>query len=381
MMRYTLLLAAILFSGPLMAQQVPVLRHAALDDLRVTLYADSDRAMIQETCRTLLPAGESEVRFAWTDADIDAGAVTLRASEPVLVGGVRQPAGTAKTFAWPVRVDQAGEYRFVASYFVRSIKWNATYRLAFDAETGSASLVGQLHLNNTGKLPLRGVDLSLCVAPSGVLGRMEVAESGGVLPTFAQLEDFTLDPGWQRRVTFFRARDLAARVVYRIEPESQGQRVRRFLVVDLRNLALPAALPKGHLEVSERVGADLLPVAAGDLSQVLDRDTEILLGDEPNVVFERKVLKRGKNMVEFDRLGRVSGYDTTEEIGESVRNRRGSAIRVELIEAIGGKWDFASADAPTVKEANLLKWEFELPAGDARNIQFVITRHTGTRAD
>lgn len=381
MKRCTLCLIALVLIGTAFAQQVPLLRQAPIEDLSVTLYADSDRAMVQETCQVLLPAGESEVRFQWTDADVDAGAISLRSAQPVVVGGVRQPAGTSKTFAWPVRVDQAGEYRFVASYFVRSIKWSATYRLSFDAEAGTAALVGQLHLTNAGKLPLRGVDVSLCVAPSGVLGRMESAEAGGVLPTLARLEDFTLEPGWQRRVSFIRARDLPARVVYRAEPESQGQKVRRFLIVDMKDLGLPTALPKGHLEVSERVGLDLVPVAAGDLVQAQDKDTEILLGDEPNVIFERKILKRGKNMLEFDRLGRVSGYDTTEEVSDLLRNRRASAIKVELIEGIGGKWDFTSPDAPTLKEANLLKWEFELPAGKAREIRFTITRHTGTRAD
>lgn len=359
----------------------PLLRPSATEAVRVTMHVGADRALVRETCSVYLPEGTSDVQFRWTEAPIDDASVSLHGPDDVAIGGLRRPAGESKVLSWPVQAPTAGMRRFIASYFVTGLKWSASYRVVFDAQAQTASLVGSLHLTNDSKLPLRNARLELAPAPTGVLDRLEDAEATEPAATYAALDDFTLEPGMQRRVTFLRARDVPIRILYRADPEAFRQEVRKFLMLDLRDLPVPGTLPRGGLQVQEVVGGRRLPVTAGELVHAADRDTEVALGVERDIVYDRRILSRRKTDVEFDRLGRVSGYDTSEEVRDAIRNRLPVPVRIELIEKIPGKWDFASRTTPTRKEANEVRWEFDLEPNEAREIVFKIIRHIGSRAD
>lgn len=359
----------------------PLLRPSAAESVRVTMHIGSDRALVRETCSVYLPAGTSDVQFRWTEAPIDDASVSLHGPQDVRIGGLRRPAGESKVLSWPVEAPTAGVRRFTALYFMTGLKWVASYRVVFDAEAQTASLVGSLHLTNDSKLPLRGARLELSPAPTGVLDRIENAEATEPAATYAALDDFTLEPGMQRRVTFFQARDLPIRILYRADPEAYKQEVRKFLLLDLRDVPLPGTLPRGGLHVEEVTGGRRVPVTTAELVHAADRETEVALGGERDIIYERRILNRRKTDVEFDRLGRVSGFDTSEEVCDAFRNRLPVPVRIELIEKIPGKWDFASRTTPTTKEANEVRWGFELQPHEAREIVFKIIRHTGSRAD
>lgn len=359
----------------------PLLRPSAAEAVRVTMHIGSDRALVRETCSVYLPEGTSDVQFRWTEAPIDDASVSLHGPRDVSIGGLRRPAGESKVLSWPVEAPTAGMRRFTASYFITGLKWSASYRVVFDAQAQTASLVGSLHLTNDSKLPLSNARLELSPPPTGVLDRIEGAEAAEPAATYAALDDFTLEPGMQRRVTFLRARDVPIRILHRADPEAFKQEVRKFLLLDLRDLPVPATLPRGGLQVEALADGRRLPVAAGELVHAADRETEVALGVERDIVYERRILNRRKTDVEFDRLGRVSGFDTSEEVCDALRNRLSVPVRVELIERVPGKWDFASRTAPTRREANEVRWEFELQPHEMREIVFKIIRHTGSRAD
>lgn len=360
---------------------VPLIRSSAAKDVRITMYVGSDRALVRETCSVLLPKGTSEVQFRWTDANIDGSTVTLHGPADVSIGGLRQPVGASKTLSWPVEAETAGLREFATCYYVTGLKWSVSYYVTFDGAAGTASLLGKLHLTNDSKLPLRDAHLELAVAPTGAIEKLEAAEAGEAPGAYAVLEDCALEPGWQRRVRFVRVRDVPVRIVYRADPGAWKQEVRKHLLLDLTDVPVPGPLPKGHLEVYEMVSGQRVPVIGTDLNHASDKETEVYVGVERDIVFERKILSRRKTDVEFDRIGRVSGFDTSEEVCDSFRNRLATPVRIELVEKVPGKWDFAGRTPPTKKEANEVRWEFELEPDGSKEIVFKVIRHTGSRAD
>ena len=377
-----LLLVLIACSTALVARaaDVPVIRCTAAKDTQVTMYVGSDRSLVQETTSVYLPAGRTEMRFRWLDPDIDETSVSLTGPAGVTIGGVRQVPDEAKTFIWPVEVAEAGPREFVASYFLRGLKWSATYTLTLDATATKASLRGMLHLTNDSHMALHGVRLRLCTPPVGVVEK-GVVEGAAPLGVYAKLDNFTLEPSWQKRVPFVTLDDAPARIIYRADNEVAKSDVQRFLYADLRTPQMPGQLPVGHLEIREVVNGRRVPVLGTDLNQSTGGETAVLLGTTRDIVFERTLLGTRKTNVEFDRIGRVSGFDTVEEVGEMLRNRMGIPVHVSLVERVPGIWDLATLTPPAAKYANEMWWEFDLKPGDKAEASYTVTRKTGTRAN
>lgn len=359
---------------------VPMVQSGEFKDVRIRMYIGSDRALVRESCQVYLPMGTSEVRFKWIDADIDGAEVRLEAPAGVRVGGMRQPVGETNCVAWPVEVDSEGVRTLTACYFVRGLNWSATYEVVFDAAAGNASLVGRLHLSNDSRLPLRDAHLELCAPPTALLDASQEIGGRGKPGVYATIEHCDLEPGWQKRVVFIEARDIPARVVYRLDWEATRAEARRFLLLDLRPMGGPQALPQGHLELYERQGAERTWVLSGDLVPAADKETELALGVERQIIFQRTTTSWRKTEVQFDRVGRVSGFDTTEEISAVVRSRLTAPAQVEMVERVPGKWELDTRVPPTKREANLVQWDYVLEPGERREITFRIIRHIGSRA-
>jgi len=156
------------------------------------------------------------------------------------------------------------------------------------------------------------------------------------------------------------------------------------LQVDLRGLALPGPLPKGHVEVLELCDGALIPVTAGDLDARADRPTELDLGVDRGVVFERKTMARRKQSIEYDRAGRVAGYDSVEDVAVSLRNRTGADVRIELIEKTPGKTTIAcnlTAADEDPNDPNQITWPVNLKPGETASVNFTITRKVGSKGD
>lgn len=360
---------------------VPLALSSTTRDVKVTLRVESDAALVRESAGVYVPEGKSYVRFEWTDADIDPASVRLYGPDEVKIGGVRQSAGTQKSYSWPVLAERSGTRVLTASYFLKGIKWSASYHLTFDAQGAKAQLVGKLHITNDSRLPLRNAKLELCAAPAGVLDTLGGSTVDGPSGTYAAVDSCTLEPGCQKRITFLQAADLPCRVLYRAEPEAQRTEVRRHLMVDLCKLAVPGTLPKGHLEVYETTTEGCVPLVGTELVHAADKETEVFVGAEPNIVFERTMMGMRKTDVEFDRLGRVSGFDTAEDLTAVFRNRLQSPVDLELVERVPGKWDATCKPEPTKREANEMRWALQMEPGGSAEVVFTVVKHTGSRAD
>jgi hypothetical protein len=346
----------------------------------VTLYVGSDRCVVRETTRLLLPAGRTELRFRWGDANLDPATIGLAAPADVRVSGYRAHRDEAGTYAWDVDADTPGEREFTASYNLRGLTWAPTYELTFDAAAGTATLIGRLQLNNDSRLPLRQAALQLCTTTPVIVEPLGVTAGGELTHLYADLPCVTLLQGWQRRVPFLRMEGIPARLLYRADPDNTAAEVRRILKLDLRQTPLPGALPRGHVEVLESTASGARRALGADLVQVLDGDTEFSLGTERRLIFERKMMAHRKTDLEFDRLGRVAGFDTCDDIRDRFRNRAAFAARIEVIEHAAGKWDLRADTPPTSRGVSELRWEFDLPAGAQHDVPFTLVRHSGTRA-
>lgn len=345
----------------------------------VTLYVGSDRALIQERAEVWLKPGENELRLRWVDAGVDAASVDLQVPADVLASSPRQPSGESNTLAWTLTAQSAGPRVVSTSYFLRGIAWSPTYELACDRGTGGGTLTGKLQIQNDTKLALRDATIRLQPAPTT---RLDAAPCETA--SYLEVTGVSLLPGWQLRVPFVAPASVPAQVVCRADWEISKQDVRRVLQVDLRGLALPGPLPKGHVEVLELRDGALIPVAAGDLDARADRTTELDLGIERGVVFERKTMARRKQGIEYDKAGRVAGYDSVEEVAVSLRNRTGADVRVELIEKTPGKTTVACklvAAAEEPNDPNQITWPMDLKAGETAAVTYTITRKVGTKGD
>jgi hypothetical protein len=346
----------------------------------VTLYLGSDRCVVRETTRLSLPAGRTELRFRWGDANLDPATIGLVAPADVRVSGYRAHRDEAGTYAWDVDADAPGEREFTASYNLRGLTWTPTYELTFDAAAGTATLIGRLQLSNDSHLPLREARFQLCTTTPIIVEPLGVTAGGELTHLYADLPTVTVLQGWQRRLPFLRMEGIPARTVYRADPDNTAAEVRRILKVDLRQTPLPGALPRGHVEVWETLADASRRAVGADLAQVLDADTELSLGSERRLVFDRKVMAHRKTDFEFDRMGRVAGFDTCDDIRDRFRNHTAATVRVELIERAAGKWDLRADTVPTRRDVSELRWEFDLPAGAQRDLPFALVRHSGTRA-
>jgi len=81
--------------------------------------------------------------------------------------------------------------------------------------------------------------------------------------------------------------------------------------------------------------------------------------------------------VEFDRLGRVSGFDTVEKYRLLVRNHLAEAVDLEVVEVVLDTWDFAGRAA--TEEDGRVTMDLSVPSGMERALEFTLTKHSGTR--
>jgi len=140
-------------------------------------------------------------------------------------------------------------------------------------------------------------------------------------------------------------------------------------------------LPKGKLRVYEMTPTGRFPVTTVDLNHSIEGDTEVALGAERDIIFQRQLNATTRTDLEFDRFGRVSGYDVRDEFSDALRNRLSTPATLKLTEIIPGKWGLVTDLPTTTKEDNKITWEFTLAPGELKQITFTIVRRTGTRAD
>jgi hypothetical protein len=353
-------------------------RLAQAGDTQVVLYSVSPLAMVRQQLQVHLDAGGNRITFTWAGGKIDAASVRLSTPPGLSLGGSTRPAGTEKTLAWDVAADAEGDYQITVMYLLSDLKWSPSYRLTYAPGSTTARLEGCLTLTNESGLPLEDVEAQL------VLGRPGAGpgEAEPLAPTAFALTDMrSLPLGARLRTRFLPPLLLPVHLVHRIDSERAAETVQRILVVQPPSSGSLAqeALPKGALEVILADPRGLTrPLLSTELSYKPTEEFELALPPEADVLVERVMLDQRKQSVEFDRLGRVSGFDTVEHYRIEVRNRRPEAVDLEVVETVLDTWDFATRALHTAEDGKVVM-QLSVPAGEAAALEFTLTKHSGSR--
>lgn len=364
--------ASLALAGPSIQLLAPV------GDTQVVLYSVGPLVMVRQQVQVHLDAGDNRITFTWAGAKIDAASVRLSTPPGLSVGGSTRPAGTEKTLAWDVAADAEGDYQITVMYLLSDLKWSPSYRLTYALGSTIVRLEGCLTLTNESGLALEDVEAQL------VLGRPGSApsEAEPLTPTAFALSDMRdLPLGARFRTPFLPPMSLPVHLVYRIDSERAAQTVQRILVVQppASGSLAQEALPKGALEVILADARGLIrPLLTTELSYKPTEEFELALPPEADVLVERVMLDQRKQSVEFDRLGRVSGFDTVEHYRIEVRNRRPEAVDLEVVEAVLDTWDFATRALHTAEDGKVIM-QLSVPAGEQAALEFTLTKHSGSR--
>lgn len=369
------LTAAIAVIGWATAEAAPEVHQVAAPmPSEVALCTETSDALIRQHVTAQMREGESVLTFSWSSDNLDAGSVRLRAAEGLSLGETVRPSGGGKSLRWTVTARDAGEYPVTVSYLLKGISWSPSYRMTWAPGAEEALLRGYVTVTNGSGVKLDPITAEV------VLGRPGMAVGEPAQPTFPIMGVDALPQGTAVRAGFLPPVSLRARLLHRIDSEQAPERVERILVVEPPQSGglEREALPKGPLSVAVEDEEATWELVRGELSYAAGESMEVPLGAERDILVERRLLERSKVRLEFDRLGRVCGFDTVERYELRVSNHTDRRAQLEVVETVLDTWDFET-QALYVTEAGRVVMRLEVPAAEESTLQFTLIKHSGTR--
>ncbi len=348
-----------------------VQRPGAVTGTEIALSTATPKAAVRQSMDAHLQQGANRLAFSWGAEKIDAASVRLQA-DGVTVGESIRQAGADKSLAWDVFAPAEGDYAVTMTYLLDGLGWSASYRLLYQPGLGEARLEGMLTLTNDSGLLLEGAVVSLALGKSG---------DDPVEYALPDLSDLPI--GSKVRTGFPSPLALSVRGVYRLDGATAAESVRQVLLVTppteggLAQEALPAGPVSIVLLTEDGLAARSV---AGKLTYTPGEEFELDLGVERDIVIERVVLDRSKQNLDFDRLGRVAGFDTIERYEVRIRNHCAAAVQLEIVETVLDTWEFSTRElyARDLDEGVAVV-RLVAPVDEERALQFTMVKHSGTR--
>jgi len=312
------------------------------------------------------------VSFEWATDSVDAASVRLHGGPELTVGQVVSPAGTNKLLRWGVEAPATGDYQLTTSFLLSGLKWSADYRLAWTPGSEMALLGGWLQVTNESGMDLRNVRAKLVLGRPGAVAEEQA--------TFAIPDLQELPKGESVRGGFLLPIEVPVRTIHRIDSEAAAEQVKRLLEITppatgpLARTPLPSG-PMTLITPTEMPPASFMKAT---LKYEPSESFEIDLGAARDVVVERRLLKRDKTAMEFDRLGKVSGFDTVETYEVTVRSRLDEPIEIELLETVLQTWALQTEAEHELADGKA-QMMLEIPAGGETALEFTLVKHSGTR--
>ncbi len=356
----------------------PVLGAPALQQMghpgatEVIIYSDSSKAVVRYHSTVRLTEGANTVGFEWTTESLDAASIRLHGGPALTIGEVVRPAGADRLLRWTVTAPSTGDYALTTSFLLSGLEWSADYRLAW-APGGDAGLLGGwLAIKNE-----TGLDLDRLRARF-VLGRP--GADGEEQATFMIADLHELARGRSVRTGFFAPMQVPVRTIHRIDSEAAAERVKRLIEITPPGDGPLARtpLPAGPMTVVTPTDVPPARMHRARLSYEPSETFEIDLGFERDVVVERRLMERVKTAVEFDRLGKVSGFDTVESYRVEVRSQLDDPIEIELMETVLKTWEIKT-DAEHELDGGKALMLLTVPARGDSAVDFTLVKHSGTR--
>lgn len=349
-----------------------VQRPGAVTATEITLVTTASKAVVRQSMDAHLRQGANRLTFSWGAEKIDAASVRLQAPESVTVGENIRHAGADKSLGWDVFAPAEGDYALTMTYLLDGLAWSPSYRLVYQPGASEARLEGALTLTNDSGLPLEDAVVSLTLGKSGDEAVSYALPDLGDLPI-----------GSKVRTGFLSPLALSVRGVYRLDGETAAESVRQVLLVTPPTAGGLAqeALPTGPVSIVLLTEDGLAARSvAGKLSYVPGEEFELDLGVERDIVVERVMLDRSKQNLDFDRLGRVAGFDTIERYEIRIRNHCAADVQLEIVETVLDTWEFSTRElyARDLDEGVVVV-RLVAPVDEERALQFTLVKRSGTR--
>lgn len=373
--------------------------------MQLVLLPGSARGEVLESCDIAYRRGRNAVSICYAGAKVAADSISLQPPDGVSVLRVDRPAGKPDTIVWEVDGGAQTRRQTAIRYTLDGLKWRLLYRMDYspsagDPARGTVALSAELELTNESGMDLEGCALSLDIGSR---------DDGQALLVGGDTID--LPAGWTKCWTVGlpdrpscaadRApailQGLDAGVTYAYDPLRFGGAVHRLVQlapptqenVLLAALALPEGPLKLHLPGDEFAGE--LPVVTatwhptpGTGDALTGPWVEVDTGPETSIVVDDTLTALRRDKLNFDKTGRVAGFDIIENHRLRLVNYTGSPVTFAAFQEVASKWvlsglapplgEAAPADRGTAKPV----WSGTLQPGVETAVEFALTKHQGT---
>lgn len=382
----------------------------------IVIYHDMDLALVSEELTVPLRSGENRVTISWADMPVTADSLRLEIHGASV--SRRRSAPGAASVQWTVSCDHDGEYPARLSYLTKGLAFDACYVLTLNPDLSSGHLTAAATITNSAKRDFEAARLSLAIgdvrlgsqavttpaeaippaavpeepASLGGLPAVSASTPAVAAPASRTQEQFTyvvagihdLRSGDTLRVVLAED-DVSLESTYVYDPATYGNSVHRVLTLvnDAAHGLGSQPLMPGTVRLLWRTEeGDVIPLADAAISHVsIGSEAKLDAMAVPDVIVERKMMDYKIGDIEFDKTGRITGYETHKQLWLDLRNRTAEPVRIMVTERIPGVWSIETKQQYKAEGANAVVFTVELRPQEVRTLQLKVTRYQGSRAE
>lgn len=111
-----------------------------------------------------------------------------------------------------------------------------------------------------------------------------------------------------------------------------------------------------------------------------ERGAEINLGRPSQVWIRRTLLDERRTDLDFDKYGRVQGYDTVEEYTVEALSLVEQPVELEVVEDLASSWEVKASPPPEKTQSGQATIRVRLEPGSPVRVSYTVVKHSGTRA-
>jgi hypothetical protein len=428
------LLIALFVAGPAWAR-VNVVSLPGRDSVQLTIYNSVDLTMVKETRHLTFRKGMNRLEFSWANTLIDPTSVEFRAlthADQVDVLDISFPPRVNNTLEWRIQSEVAGEVVVEIRYFTSGIRWDADYMVEAAQDEKTAALTGSVRVtNNSGEdyenaqvrlvvgtiklveeiaqlaqqgrpggpvarpLPMSGLAAPMAanmrrtlmdgVAKAEMRAREVVKEALSEYFLYTVEGRDTIPNGWSKRLPSFHAAAVPLVSLFKFEKERFGDQVIRHYTFknDTASKLGNEPLPDGAVKAFRVRNAERLYELVGATRTKyipIGEETELELGNDPEVQVKPVLMNWEKTDLRFDDKGKVIGWTIKETWEIDLQNSRPIDVLVDVRRNFRGDWTLTSDAARENVDANKVKFLVPLKAREQRKLSYEVAVRHGANA-
>jgi hypothetical protein len=429
-----LLLLVLFMAGPAQAR-VNVVSLPGRDSVQLTIYNSVDLTLVKETRHLTFRKGMNRLEFSWANTLIDPTSVEFRAlthADQVDVLDVSFPPRVNNTLEWRIQSEVAGDVVVEIRYFTSGIRWDADYVVEAAQDEKTAGLTGSVRVTNNSGEDYENAQVRLVVGtiklveeiaqlaqqgrPGGPTAR-PVATSAMATPLAATMRRSLMDrldkaearvkevvkealseyflytvegrdtipSGWSKRLPSFHVAAVPLISLFKFEKERFGEQVIRHYTFknDKASKLGDAPLPDGAVKAFRLRNSEGLHEFVGATRTKyipIGEETELELGNDPEVQVKPVMMNWEKTDLRFDDKGKVIGWTIKETWEIDLQNSRLIDVLVDVRRNFSGDWTMTTDAARENLDANKMKFLVPLKAREQRKLSYTVATRYGANA-